>query len=342
MQITIKHVPIFPDNPLNPAKSNIATGVITINDSVWNNLSPIEQDYWMAHEEGHIRNAFGSEVDADTYAFQKIAGSQIYSLRDIRRTLRKIIATNPNAPEAKARLLNNAQLSLEFASSKGSESAKQLLSKQQTQKTMTTAFVNSSTLTFPATTTIKSTASVATTTVAKATTAVANPVTATTKATTTAVVKPIAVASASTPKTTTKPVTTKTETVTAVATATKDTLISTVPVFDGGVTIAKTTLDTGKVENKTILPTTGNTIYSGSSAPTPAPSVVGNAPIPEAVQNGTAPKEEVARVVAQQTEVETPVQDVVVEKKTKQNSKRYIVIVAIVAVVIYLLYKSKK
>ena len=165
---------------------------------------------------------------------------------------------------------------------------------------MTTAFVNSSTLTFPATTTIKSTASVATTRVVKATT--------------------------------------------AVATATKDTLISTVPVFDGGVTIAKTTLDTGKVENKTILPTTGNTIYSGSSAPTtaPAPSVVGNAPIPEAVQNGTAPKEEVARVVAQQTEVETPVQDVVVEKKTKQNSKRYIVIIAIVAVVIYLLYKSKK
>ena len=275
MQITIKHVPIFPDNPLNPAKSNIATGVITINDSVWNNLSPIEQDYWMAHEEGHIRNAFGSEVDADTYAFQKIAGSQIYSLRDIRRTLRKIIATNPNAPEAKARLLNNAQLSLEFASSKGSESAKQLLTKQQTQKTMTTAFVNSSTLTFPATTTIKST------TVAQAT-----------------------------------------------ATATKDTLVSTIPVFDGG------------VENKTILPTTGNTIYSGSSAPTPV--VVGNAPIPEAVQNGTAPKEEVARVVAQQTEIETPVQDVVVEKKTKQNSKRYIVIIAIVAVVIYLLYKSKK
>ena len=140
---------------------------------------------------------------------------------------------------------------------------------------MTTAFVNSSTLNFPATTIIKST------TVAKAT-----------------------------------------------ATATKDTLVSTIPVFDGG------------VENKTILPTTGNTIYSGSSTPTSA--VVGSAPIPEAVQNGIAPKEEVARVVAQQTDIETPVQDVVVEKKTKQNSKRYIVIVAIVAVVIYLLYKSKK
>ena len=219
MQITIKHVPIFPDNPKNPAKSNIATGVITINDSVWAQLSPIEQDYWLAHEEGHIRNVFGSEVDADTYAFRKIAGSQMYSLRDIRRTLRKITATNPNAPEAKARLLNNAQLSLEFASNKGSESAKQLLSKQQTQKTMTTAFVNSSTLNFPATTIIKST------TVAKAT-----------------------------------------------ATATKDTLVSTIPVFDGG------------VENKTILPTTGNTIYSGSSTPTSA--VVGSAPIPEAVQNG--------------------------------------------------------
>jgi len=129
MNITIKHVPIFPDNPQNPAKCNIKTGVITLNDSVWNKLTPIEQRYWLAHEEGHIRTHGGSEVEADTYAFKKVAGSQPYSLRDIRRSMHKVIATNPNAPEAQDRLESNKLLSLNLAANRGSQSAKQLLTK---------------------------------------------------------------------------------------------------------------------------------------------------------------------------------------------------------------------
>ena len=129
MNITIEHVPTFPGNPLNPAKCNIKTGVITLNDSVWNKLTPIEQRYWLAHEEGHIRTHGGSEVEADTYAFKKVAGSQPYSLRDIRRSMHKVIATNPNAPEAQDRLESNKLLSLNLAANRGSQSAKQLLTK---------------------------------------------------------------------------------------------------------------------------------------------------------------------------------------------------------------------
>ena len=148
MDITIKHVPIFPDNPQNPAKCNIKTGVITLNDSVWNKLTPLEQQYWLAHEEGHIRTRGGSEVEADIYAFKRVAGSQPYSLRDIRRSMQKIIATNPNAPEAKARIDNNMRLSLQMAADRGSESAKQLLIKipnsMATQIKSTTALMSSS------------------------------------------------------------------------------------------------------------------------------------------------------------------------------------------------------
>lgn len=148
MNITIKHVPIFPDNPQNPAKSNIKTGVITLNDSVWNKLTPLEQQYWLAHEEGHIRTRGGSEVEADIYAFKKVAGSQPYSLRDIRRSMQKIIATNPNAPEAKARIDNNMRLSLQMAADRGSEPAKQLLIKipnsMATPIKSTTALMSSS------------------------------------------------------------------------------------------------------------------------------------------------------------------------------------------------------
>ena len=148
MNITIKHVPIFPDNPQNPAKCNIKTGVITLNDSVWNKLTPLEQQYWLAHEEGHIRTRGGSEVEADIYAFKMVAGSQPYSLRDIRRSMQKIIATNPNAPEAKARIDNNMRLSLQMAADRGSESAKQLLIKipnsMATPIKSTTALMSSS------------------------------------------------------------------------------------------------------------------------------------------------------------------------------------------------------
>lgn len=148
MNITIKHVPVFPDNPQNPAKCNIKTGVITLNDSVWNKLTPLEQQYWLAHEEGHIRTRGGSEVEADIYAFKMVAGSQPYSLRDIRRSMQKIIATNPNAPEAKARIDNNMRLSLQMAADRGSESAKQLLIKipnsMATPIKSTTALMSSS------------------------------------------------------------------------------------------------------------------------------------------------------------------------------------------------------
>lgn len=148
MNITIKHVPIFPDNPQNPAKCNIKTGVITLNDSVWNKLTPLEQQYWLAHEEGHIRTRGGSEVEADIYAFKRVAGSQPYSLRDIRRSMQKIIATNPNAPEAKARIDNNMRLSLQMAADRGSEPAKQLLIKipnsMATPIKSTTALMSSS------------------------------------------------------------------------------------------------------------------------------------------------------------------------------------------------------
>ena len=148
MDITIKHVPIFPDNPQNPAKCNIKTDVITLNDSVWNKLTPLEQQYWLAHEEGHIRTRGGSEVEADIYAFKRVAGSQPYSLRDIRRSMQKIIATNPNAPEAKARIDNNMRLSLQMAADRGSVSAKQLLIKIPNSMTTpiksTTALMSSS------------------------------------------------------------------------------------------------------------------------------------------------------------------------------------------------------
>ena len=303
---------MFPDNPLNPAKSNVVTGVITINDSVWRQLSPIEREYWLAHEEGHIRNMFGSEVDADTYAFRKIAGSQKYSLRDIRRSLRKIIATNPKAPEARARLRNNAQLSLEFASDRGSELAKQILNKQTTKQIMTTSIVKPIKATPLPVVTQNKPVVVATTTKPAVTKSVSTPTTVATRVVATSSVSPM---------------------------ATKD--ITTTPIFDSSSNVisSSSTLLSSDTNNVILPVTTGNVIYSAKLTPVEETiessveelEVVAPQKVSRAPQREEEPQEEIKTTNAEKT---TP--------KKKNNKAIWVLVAAVALVVCYIIYKSKK
>lgn len=341
MNITIKHVPIFPDNPQNPAKCNIKTGVITLNDSVWNKLTPLEQQYWLAHEEGHIRTRGGSEVEADIYAFKRVAGSQPYSLRDIRRSMQKIIATNPNAPEAKARIENNMRLSLQMAADRGSEPAKQLLIKipnsMATPIKPTTALISSSNVNLA---TAKN---------------VAAQLTATAKTTTKATI-PTPSKGATTvldmgnkvPVQATKPVPT---------------------VIDSQSTALTPRVNGSIVPNRAILPVpTGNVVFTETIA---KPIVIANAPVvgtqaaTETSQGGivdpTQPvimQENPAQVEGgaeeQQNRHQAPAKETVEDKPTVEQPKTkvkkddknknlsYIIVALVVIAVGYFIYKSKK
>ena len=344
MNITIKHVPIFPDNPLNPAKCNIKTGVITLNDSVWNKLTPIEQRYWLAHEEGHIRTHGGSEVEADTYAFKKVAGSQPYSLRDIRRSMHKVIATNPNAPEAQDRLESNKLLSLNLAANRGSQSAKQLLTK--IPNSMATPIKTTTALMSGNNVNLAKAKNVA----AQLTTTAKNATTTTTKTTPTSSLTPTLAQIKPTPLVGTPPVTISSKSTSQPTTLT--------PRVNGSI-----------VPNRTILPVpTGNVVFTETIA---KPIVIANAtavgtqtatetsqggvvdptqPVimqenPAQVEGGAEEQSSRHQAPAKETVEDKPTVEqpqTKVKKEDKNKNLSYIIVALAVIAVGYLIYKSKK
>ena len=344
MNITIKHVPIFPDNPLNPAKCNIKTGVITLNDSVWNKLTPIEQRYWLAHEEGHIRTHGGSEVEADTYAFKKVAGSQPYSLRDIRRSMHKVIATNPNAPEAQDRLESNKLLSLNLAANRGSQSAKQLLTK--IPNSMATPIKTTTALMSVNNVNLAKAKNVA----AQLTTTAKNATTTTTKTTPTSSLTPTLAQIKPTPLVGTPPVTISSKSTSQPTTLT--------PRVNGSI-----------VPNRTILPVpTGNVVFTETIA---KPIVIANAtavgtqtatetsqggvvdptqPVimqenPAQVEGGAEEQQNRHQAPAKETVEDKPTVEqpqTKVKKEDKNKNLSYIIVALAVIAVGYFIYKSKK
>lgn len=327
MQITVKHQPIFPDNPQNPAKCNVRTGVITLNDAVWNKLTPIEQAYWLAHEEGHIRTGGGSEVEADRFAFKKVAGTQQYSLRDIRRALRKIISTNPNAPEAKARIDSNMRLSLQMAADRGSESAKELLTKipNNTMATLTTK-----------STTLMSSSNV------KLTTAQQKAVQLSAKTTPTITAK-----AATTTKAATTPAVKTTTATTARVNGTTVANRTILPVATGNTILTQEVAQPIAVSEKTTIPETTKTkeVSGGVVDPTQPTVMEEN---PTVTEEGT--KDEVApqrvrenpEVQQEQPAVEQPTSETKETAKKKNKNLIYAIIAVVVIVVGYMYYKSKK
>ncbi len=119
--IKIVHRPTFPDNPNNPARCNRLTGVIEINDSVFSQLTPVQQAFWINHEKGHIIHQTPSELIADEYAHSTTAGSAPYSLRQIQKTVTDIASYSPE------RVNQSTRLSLEYAAQKGSQQAQEII-----------------------------------------------------------------------------------------------------------------------------------------------------------------------------------------------------------------------
>lgn len=72
----------FPENPTNPARTDLSTGVIEVNLEAWNLLPEYCQRFVIYHEIGHYLLQTTSEVKADDYALQKMALKEPYSLRN--------------------------------------------------------------------------------------------------------------------------------------------------------------------------------------------------------------------------------------------------------------------
>ena len=60
-----------PNMGTNPAMVNIETGVVYVNQDIWNKFTPIEKAIILLHEEGHYKNHTLDEIKADCYLIEK-------------------------------------------------------------------------------------------------------------------------------------------------------------------------------------------------------------------------------------------------------------------------------
>ena len=118
-QVTI--LPIFPDRPTNPARTNVRTGEIEINAARMMELRPDTREYVLLHELGHYKLQTFDEVAADRYALKRMAGKKPYSLWNYYQSVNEVSYGNPERVNAARRDV------LEIAAKNGSKEAKSLL-----------------------------------------------------------------------------------------------------------------------------------------------------------------------------------------------------------------------
>ena len=117
----IVHFPIFPESPTNPARVDVRTGVVEMNDARWKQLTEEEKEFVLLHEEGHYQGQTFDEVKADQYALRHLALKKPYSLRNY------LYAVN-NISYGNARRVNQAKYDvLRIAADNGSKEAQELL-----------------------------------------------------------------------------------------------------------------------------------------------------------------------------------------------------------------------
>lgn len=118
----IIHLPIFPESPTNPARVDVRSGVIEINDARWRTLSDTEKAFVLQHEIGHYKARTLDEVKADQYALRQLALKRPYSLRDYLNAVDEVSYGND-------RRVSQAKYDvLRIAADNGSEKARELLS----------------------------------------------------------------------------------------------------------------------------------------------------------------------------------------------------------------------
>lgn len=123
--VTIKYLPIFNDNPDNPARCEVATGVIEINKFIWQFLTPEQREFVLAHEKGHYERQTFDEVQADQYALEKLKLRKKNSLWNYVKSVRAISHDDP------LRCRNAERNALQVAADNGSKEAKQLLQSER-------------------------------------------------------------------------------------------------------------------------------------------------------------------------------------------------------------------
>ncbi len=99
---------IYLDKPLfdSVAVVNRSTGVIMVNAAEFEQYTPFEQRFILLHEEAHYRLNTDDEFTCDAYAFERMAGTEHRSLKQLVATVERALPFT--TPEHRERL--NAQI----------------------------------------------------------------------------------------------------------------------------------------------------------------------------------------------------------------------------------------
>lgn len=77
-----------------PMAADRQTATIYINPNLYSKLSPFEKKFWTYHEKGHIILNTSDEIQADNYAFDKMAGTQFRSLKQMIEAAENLLDSN--------------------------------------------------------------------------------------------------------------------------------------------------------------------------------------------------------------------------------------------------------
>lgn len=95
-----------------PAAIDRANGILWLNPKRWFKLTPFQQKFIKYHEYGHLVLNTDSEIEADTYAFNKLAGTEFRSLKQCIECLEEIL--NEEILGHKVRIDHMYQLALKW------------------------------------------------------------------------------------------------------------------------------------------------------------------------------------------------------------------------------------
>lgn len=95
-----------------PCAADRSTRTIYINPKLFKKLSIFEKKFWIWHEKGHIILNTSDEIKADTFAFNKLAGTEYRSLKQMIEAAENLL--NPNSPYHQERIDNLYKLAIKY------------------------------------------------------------------------------------------------------------------------------------------------------------------------------------------------------------------------------------
>lgn len=118
--LRVVYKPHFNDSPTNPARCFYKEGIIEINRSAFDLLTPYQQKFVLQHEVGHYVNQNRDEIEADRYALNQLALKEPNSLYNYAKSVERIAKQPLRIQQAKIDVLKKA-------AENGSEYARSLL-----------------------------------------------------------------------------------------------------------------------------------------------------------------------------------------------------------------------